>query len=65
MLPDLLFNGYAEAVMDWWLIGRTESDLADLAESAAPGWDYSVFVEPNRNVGFLTLDRSAGGIGPP
>ena len=55
-IPD---RAYMEAVMDWWLLYRTEDEVAalDAELDAAHIAAKHVFVEPERNIAFLELRR--------
>jgi extracellular factor (EF) 3-hydroxypalmitic acid methyl ester biosynthesis protein len=57
---DLWSSGYMEAVMDWWLIYRSQSHLASMAEYVDRGKIASqrVFFEPGRNVAILEVVKS-------
>jgi extracellular factor (EF) 3-hydroxypalmitic acid methyl ester biosynthesis protein len=55
-IPD---RAYMEAVMDWWLLYRTEDEVAALDADIDPAQVGAkhVFVEPERNIAFLELHR--------
>jgi SAM-dependent methyltransferase len=55
-IPD---RAYMEAVMDWWLIYRTEHEVAALDADIDPAQVGAkhVFVESERNIAFLELHR--------
>ena len=58
-LNDIPDRAYMEAVMDWWLLYRTEDEVAalDAELDAAHIAAKHVFVEPERNIAFLELHR--------
>jgi len=57
---NLWSSGYMEAVMDWWLVYRSEAQLASMAEYVDPAKVASqrVFYEPCRNVAILEVVKS-------
>ena len=59
-LSDIPDRAYMEAVMDWWLLYRTERELAALDADLEPRLvaDKQTFVEPERNIAFLELRRA-------
>jgi SAM-dependent methyltransferase len=59
-LPDIWTVAFMEAVMDWWLIYRSEKQLEALADAVDPAKIAScrTFVEAENNVGFLELVRA-------
>jgi len=59
-LPDIDIVGYMETFMDWWLIYRSESQLAELLEGlpAEQILSHRTFVENARNVAFLGVVRA-------
>jgi len=56
---NLWSSGYMEAVMDWWLVYRSEAQLASMADYIDPSKIASqrVFFEPHRNVAILEVVR--------
>ena len=56
-VPD---RGYMEAVMDWWLLYRSETEIAALDAEIDPARIAAkrTFVEPAGNIGFLELRRA-------
>jgi SAM-dependent methyltransferase len=56
MLPETWGRGYMEAVMDWWLIYRTEAEMNRLAETA--GLPARVFRSEDGHVVYLEVQRS-------
>ena len=58
-LPNIPDVGYMESFMDWWLIYRTESELADLAKSISRSEMASLQCtrDPDQNIAFLTLRK--------
>lgn len=58
--PEEPDSGYMEAIMDWWLIYRTEKQLASLAEQIPPSeiGGCRVFRDSTGCVAFLELVRS-------
>ena len=59
-LPDIWTAAYMEAVMDWWLIYRSQDQLGSLADAVDPAKIASrrVFVEPANNVAFLEVVKA-------
>jgi len=59
-VEDLWSAGYMEAVMDWWLIYRSEDKINSLACRIDPGKIAArrTFREPESNVVFLELTRA-------
>ena len=57
---DLWSSGYMEAVMDWWLVYRSESSLASMTEYVDRPKIASqrVFFEPCRNVAILEVVKA-------
>ena len=57
---NLWSTGYMEAVMDWWLVYRSETQLASMADyvDRAKIASQRVFFEPGRNVAILEVVRS-------
>jgi extracellular factor (EF) 3-hydroxypalmitic acid methyl ester biosynthesis protein len=58
-LPHIDDAGYMEALMDWWLIYRTQQEMAVLA-SAIPAEEIrslSCTKDPDNNIGFVTIHR--------
>ena len=58
-LCDVPDRGYMEAVMDWWLLYRTEEEVSALDADVDPSLiaGKRTFVEPARNIAFLELRR--------
>jgi SAM-dependent methyltransferase len=58
--PEIWTVGFMEAVMDWWLIYRSEEQIRSLADGIAPDRIASLrtFFEPEKNVVFLELVRA-------
>ena len=56
---NLWSTGYMEAVMDWWLVYRSEAQLASMADYVESGKIASqrVFFEPCQNVAILEVVR--------
>ena len=59
-VEDLWSTAYMEAVLDWWLVYRSEDRLSRLAEGLDPAKVASqrVFREPADNVAFLEVVRA-------
>jgi len=59
-VEDIPFAGYMEAIMDWWLIYRSEDRLGALGDRIDPSKIASrrTFVEPEKNVAFLEIVRA-------
>jgi extracellular factor (EF) 3-hydroxypalmitic acid methyl ester biosynthesis protein len=59
-VENLWSSAYMEAVMDWWLVYRSEEHLHSMAEYVDPAKVASrrMFFEPARNVAILELVRS-------
>jgi extracellular factor (EF) 3-hydroxypalmitic acid methyl ester biosynthesis protein len=59
-VEDIWSSGYMEAVMDWWLVYRSEERLSGLADGIEAGKIASlrVFREPAENVVFLEIVRA-------
>jgi hypothetical protein len=59
-MPDIWTAAYMEAVMDWWLIYRSEDQLGSLTDRIDPAKIASsrTFVEPAKNVAFLEVVRA-------
>jgi extracellular factor (EF) 3-hydroxypalmitic acid methyl ester biosynthesis protein len=59
-MDDTWTNAYMEAMMDWWLIYRSEDRLGALADRIPQAKVASrrTFVEPERNVAFLEVVRA-------
>jgi hypothetical protein len=59
-LPDLINGGYMEAFMDWWLIYRTQAQLAQLVETL-PEHEVGaseVWTEESQIIAFLQVERA-------
>jgi extracellular factor (EF) 3-hydroxypalmitic acid methyl ester biosynthesis protein len=55
MLPELPGAGYMEAVMDWWLVYRSLSEIKDLSRGLGPG--YRVTTRRRPFVGYLEIEN--------
>jgi hypothetical protein len=59
--PDSHARGYMEAMMDWWLVYRTEGQLEALASAVAnpASMNYSVVRDAEGNIVYLQMTRIA------
>ena len=57
-IPDV---GYMEAMMDWWLIYRSQEQVADLFSGLPQDriGNLEIFCDPDRNIIFATADKLA------
>lgn len=62
LAPSLGDIAYMEAVMDWWMIYRSESQLADIAKRAVRTETSEVrtFTDVRGNVAFAEIRRKVG-----
>ena len=56
--PDTAYRGFMEAVMDWWLVYRTEAELTDLLAQVPPGEIAEVTVTPDPTGSVRYLEAS-------
>ena len=57
-IPDV---GYMEAMMDWWLVYRSQQQVADLFSGLPPEriGKLEIFCDPDQNIIFATADKLA------
>jgi extracellular factor (EF) 3-hydroxypalmitic acid methyl ester biosynthesis protein len=58
-VPGVAYAGFIEAILDWWLIYRSKSELLTIADTLSEEQfvSYNIFLEEHRYIAMLEIER--------